>query len=164
MDSIIDDVYALKAGIENQESINIVSEAIKNCRFCVCAGTGRTGLVMKGFAQRLSQIGFKAFDISDSNLPNVSAKDLLICASFRGENPITLDYIDIALKNKTKVIYITEHFQNLPGATQIALNLKEDIVKKYFFSSIFEIALWIFCDCVVNNVGKGKIPTHTNLL
>lgn len=164
MDSIIDDIVSLKPSIENQQNINTVSEAIKGCRFCVCAGTGRTGLVMKGFAQRLSQLGFKAFDISDSNLPNVSGKDLLICASFRGENPITLDYIDIAVKNKAKVIYITEHSQNLEGITQVTLNLNENIVKKYFFGSIFEIALWIFCDCVINNVSEGKIPSHTNLL
>ncbi len=164
MNSIIDDIISLKSSIENQQNVNILSEAIKECRFCVCAGTGRTGLVMKGFAQRLSQLGFKAFDICDSNLPNVSGKDLLICASFRGENPITLNFIDIAVKNKAKVIYITEHLQNLQGVTQINLNLNKDIVEKYFFGSIFEVALWIFCDCVINNLGKGKIPSHTNLL
>lgn len=164
MSSIIDDIVLLKSAIENNQNIILVSDAIRQCRFCVCAGTGRTGLVMKGFAQRLSQIGFKAFDISDSNLPNISYKDLLICASFRGENPITRDFIDIAIKNKSKVIYITEHPQNIQGVIEIKMGLDENIVKKYFFGSIFEIALWIFCDCVVNIAGKGKIPAHTNLL
>ncbi len=164
MNSIIDDIVALKAQIENPENIKIISEKIQRSRYCVCAGTGRTGLVMKGFAQRLSQLKFNAFDILDSNLPNVSNKDLLIAASFRGNNPIVLDYINIALKNKVEVIYITENPPDIKGVTFINFNLNKEIVDKYFFGSIFEIALWIFLDCVVNEAGKGKIPTHTNFL
>jgi 6-phospho-3-hexuloisomerase len=164
VDSIIEDIVVLKKQIEQEDNITAVSEAIQKARFCVCAGTGRTGLVMKAFAQRLAQLGFKAFDIMDSNLPRVSNKDLFIAASFRGENPIILDFIDIAVKNNVNVIYITENPQDLKGVTQIQLNLKKDIVEKYFFGCIFVIALWLFLDYVVNNVGKGKIAVHTNFL
>ncbi|MFN7181827.1 MAG: hypothetical protein ACK4NF_04000 [Planctomycetota bacterium] len=164
MNSIIEDIFILKNKIENPDNIKIITENIEKARFCVCAGTGRTGLVMKGFAQRLAQLKFNAFDILDSNLPMVSNKDILIAASFRGENPIVLDYIDIAIKNKVNTIYITENPQHLSNVTYINFNLNKEIVNKYLFASIFEIALWIFLDCVVNELGKGKIPTHTNLL
>jgi 6-phospho-3-hexuloisomerase len=165
MASIIDDILAIRAQIENRENILKVCEKIKSARFCVCAGTGRTGLVMKAFAQRLSQLKFNAYDISDSNLPNVSSKDLLICASFRGENPIVLDYIDIAIKNNVSVVYITEHPQKLPHEVlQLSFGIPNEIANKYFFGSIFEIALWIFLDLVVKEVSEGRIPIHTNFL
>ncbi len=164
MASIIDDIVSLRNLIENTNNIKIVSQHIYKARFCICAGTGRTGLVLKGFAHRLAQLKFNAFDILDSNLPNVSNKDLLIAASFRGNNPIVMDYINIALKNKVDVIYITENPPDLKGVIFISFNLNKEIVEKYFFGSIFEVALWIFLDCVVNEVGKGKVPTHTCFL
>ncbi|MGL5748259.1 MAG: SIS domain-containing protein, partial [Weissella cibaria] len=49
------------------------------------AGAGRSGLALKSFAMRLTQLGKQAFVVGETTTPAITASDLLVIASSSGE-------------------------------------------------------------------------------
>ena len=49
------------------------------------AGAGRSGLALKSFAMRLTQLSKQAFVVGETTTPAITASDLLVIASSSGE-------------------------------------------------------------------------------
>jgi len=76
-------------------------------RKIVCCGAGRMGYVSKAFSMRLSHLGLNSYYYQDSNLPHLSANDLLIIASGSGETITMLNLGRIAKKQNIALALIT---------------------------------------------------------
>ncbi|MFM9745481.1 SIS domain-containing protein, partial [Streptomyces brasiliscabiei] len=66
-------------------------------------GSGRSGLALKAFEMRLSQLGKSVFFIGDTNTPAIDSEDLLIVASSSGETSQLINYADISKNIGSKI-------------------------------------------------------------
>jgi 6-phospho-3-hexuloisomerase len=91
----------------DEESIDQLLEAIIRSNRIFLAGTGRSGLMVKGFAMRLMHLGLKAFVVGETTTPGISNGDLLIIGSGSGETGSVSNYAREARKHNAKIGLIT---------------------------------------------------------
>ncbi|MDF8367444.1 SIS domain-containing protein [Weissella paramesenteroides] len=140
-------------------------------------GSGRSGLALKGFAMRLSQLGKCVFFVGETNTPAIEPEDLLIIASSSGETSQLINYADIAKNiganvwlwstNTNNTIYEkSNHVTLLSGKSKFA---NSDLTQQPM-GSLFEQSVWIYGDLfVINYMNYYNIPEselkqrHANL-
>lgn len=126
-------------------------------------GQGRSGLVSRTFAMRLTHIGLNAYCVGDATTPNIDRGDLLIACSSSGSTHITCYIAGLAKKSKATVVAVTSH-KNSPLAKQadiiIELPVQEvrtdynDSGSIQFRSTLFEQACLVYLDGVILSLVK----------
>jgi 6-phospho-3-hexuloisomerase len=91
----------------DDEPINLLLDAIVGANRIFLAGTGRSGLMLKGFAMRLMHLGLKAYVVGETTTPGISANDLLIIGSGSGETGSVSIFARTAKKHKAGLGLIT---------------------------------------------------------
>lgn len=91
----------------SDEKIEGLAEMILAAEHIFCDGKGRSGLVTKGFAMRLAQMGFSAYDPQGVTTPAILKGDLLIVASGSGETPNLVEHSKKAAEVGAKTVLIT---------------------------------------------------------
>lgn len=86
-----------------EEQIENVLKLIEPDKKIFLTGKGRSGLAVKGFANRLMHLGFQAYVIGEISTPHTKAGDLLIITSGSGE---TDALVSIAKKAKESGLYL----------------------------------------------------------
>jgi len=69
----------------NDEQLAALSDAILNAHHIFTAGAGRTGVMVRGFTNRLMHLGFSVSMVGEITSPHSSEGDLLIIGSGSGE-------------------------------------------------------------------------------
>jgi len=139
----------------------------------VCYGAGRVGLAMKGFAKRLGHLGKTSYFLEDSTLPALGRGDLLIIGSGSGSTKSVLTIAQVASRHSIKIILITANrnseIGNLATST-ILLNAPTKqprsgvyLESKQPMTTLFEQALFIFCDALVLNLMQVLGQTSTSM-
>lgn len=90
-----------------EEKIEHLAQMILRAEHIFCDGKGRSGLVAKGFAMRLAQMGFLAYDPQGVTTPAIQQKDLLIVASGSGETPNLIEHSKKAAEVGAQIVLIT---------------------------------------------------------
>ncbi len=72
-----------------------------------CAGAGRSGFQVKGFAMRLMHMGFQSYVVGETCTPNIKKGDLLVIASGSGETKSLVNYALKAKEVGAKIALIT---------------------------------------------------------
>lgn len=115
-------------------------------------GLGRSGMMAKAFAMRLSHLGKESYFVGEL-CPPLRKKDLLIIASKTGRPKMLIPPIEAAKKSKARTLYITgtknplikvcdrSFVFNLPSSSQ-------------FGGSLFEQTLFVFFDEIVERYRK----------
>jgi 6-phospho-3-hexuloisomerase len=67
-----------------------LERAVVDARRVYVAGQGRSGLIGRGFAQRLMHIGFESYAVGDVIAPAVGTGDLLVAITASGRTETTL--------------------------------------------------------------------------
>ncbi|MBF8277773.1 MAG: hypothetical protein HW390_2846 [Candidatus Brocadiaceae bacterium] len=121
-------------------------------------GQGRSGLVSRTFAMRLTHIGLNAYCVGDATTPNIDKGDLLIACSSSGSTHITRYIAGLARKSQAAVVAVTSH-KTSPLAQQadtvIELPVQEvrtdykDNGSIQFRSTLFEQACLVYLDGVI---------------
>lgn len=92
---ILDELAALIDDLDPR-SIGEVSREIRGAKRIFIAGLGRSGLMARAFAMRLTHLGLDVHVVGETTTPEISADDLLICCSRRGESGSQHHFIDLA--------------------------------------------------------------------
>tara|TARA_R100001509_G_scaffold18619_1_gene9273 strand:- start:2865 stop:3416 length:552 start_codon:yes stop_codon:yes gene_type:complete len=91
----------------DEKSLDIMCDIIQSSNKIVVAGAGRMGYSIKCFGMRLGHMGYQAWTLGDSTVPQIGKGDLLIVASGSGETETIYNIVLKAKQNRAKVILIT---------------------------------------------------------
>lgn len=100
--------------LHDEETLLNVANAIKNANNIYIFGMGLSNLSAKAAETRLSFMGYNTFAFSDKHIELVKAnliteKDVVIGLSVSGSTIDTVKHLEIAKRNKAKIISITNH-------------------------------------------------------
>jgi len=141
----------LESEIENTEKF---VDSIIGARKVFIYGVGRSGLISKGFAIRLVQMGLEVFFVGETITPIVEEGNLVIIVSYSGETMSAIQTANIVRRVGAKVITITAHpHSKLAGASSLVVEIhppKTDESKRLApLGTLFEIATMVYLDGIV---------------
>lgn len=150
-------LYEISNNLDNQISTELL-ELIHTTNRIFLTGSGRSGLALKAFEMRLSQLGKSVFFIGDTNTPAIDSEDLLIVASSSGETSQLINYADISKNigskiwlwstNSNNTIYEkADYFTLLAGKSKFS----NSRLTQQPMGSLFEQSVWIYGDLLVIN-------------
>lgn len=102
------------AQLLNDEKLIETAKIIMNSETIYVFGSGFSGLTAKAAQMRFTSFGYKCIVADDKYLQILSAnimgsRDVALGLSISGENSSTIESIDLAKRNGTKIISITNH-------------------------------------------------------
>jgi len=136
-------------------------------------GAGRSGLMLKAFAMRLSQAGRVVYAVGETVTPAIEKNDLLVLASASGNTASVCRYARIAKDAGADLLILTASPQSeLTGIAEktdvwFRTPTKDDgINSASLMGTLFEQAVLLFCDQVIlclNEDTAEMRKRHTNL-
>lgn len=143
----------------NAGQVNIpenVTQLIHDANRIYTFGAGRSGLALKAFAMRLSQLELTSFVVGETTTPAIKAGDLLIVASASGTTSQVVNGAKVAKENGAKVLLFSTSTNNplaeladqtviLPGKGKYAT---QSVVTNQPMGSLFEQEVWILGDAI----------------
>ncbi|PXZ04204.1 6-phospho-3-hexuloisomerase [Gilliamella apicola] len=106
LSKILTEISAQVSSI-NEEQINQFKKAIMTAKHIFLAGTGRSGLMISAFANRLMHLGLNVSLITEISKPKANLGDLLILGSNSGETQSLIAYAHQAKTQGVKIILFT---------------------------------------------------------
>ena len=92
--------------IDDAQADQFVSQ-IKNARHIFLQGAGRSGIAIRGFANRLLHLGFSVSVVGDISSPHTQAGDLVIIGSGSGETGSLVSLAQKAVSCGVNVALVT---------------------------------------------------------
>ena len=80
---------------------------VMNAEEVFCAGAGRSGFQVKGFAMRLMHMGVNSYVVGETCTPNIKANGLLVICSGSGETKSLVNHANKAKEMGAKIALIT---------------------------------------------------------
>ncbi|MBR0462805.1 MAG: SIS domain-containing protein [Clostridia bacterium] len=153
-DDILNELKDVLAGVTPEDVRRTANCILSHKRVFVC-GAGRTGLMLKAFAMRLMQSGLTAYVAGETVTPAVGARDLLFLATASGSTHTIVHSAEVALNAGADLFVVTAEADSAITALH-----KADVVlpaggkdaagrSRQIMGSLFEQALLVFCDAVV---------------
>ena len=176
--AIINEIDYVLDGIKEDEFKRFVT-AIDSSKNIFVTGQGRSGLVARTFAMRLTHIGFSCHVVGDTTTPNIDAGDMLIVCSSSGTTSITCHIAGLAKRLNALVVVITAHpgselsdYANL--TIEIPASDTDQVIRSQrtaqFRSTLFEQACLVYLDAVIlslvrllNREEVEMMKRHANL-
>lgn len=155
--TIINEVRDVLAEIKEDEFKRFI-DAIKSCKNIFVTGQGRSGLVARTFAMRLTHIGFTCYVVGDTTTPNIDKGDMLIACSSSGTTSITCHIAGLAKCLNAFIVVITAHpnseLSNYATLTiEIPARETGQVLQSrrsvQFRSTLFEQACLVYLDGVI---------------
>lgn len=155
--TIINEMRDVLAEIKEDEFKQFI-DAIKSSKNIFVTGQGRSGLVARTFAMRLTHIGFTCYVVGDTTTPNIDKGDMLIVCSSSGTTSITCHIAGLAKRLNAFIVVITAHpnseLSNYATLTiEIpAREIGQVLQSRYsvqFRSTLFEQACLVYLDAVI---------------
>ena len=88
-------------------------DLLLNAEEVFCAGAGRSGFEIKGFAMRLMHMGRKSYVVGETCTPNITKDGLLVICSGSGSTKSMVNHAEKAKEVGAKVVLITINPQSL---------------------------------------------------
>lgn len=104
--SILDELAQVPDPLINEE-VNELIRTIKEANRIYLSGAGRSGLMIRAFANRLMQLGFTISVVGEISEPHTRQGDLLIINSSSGNSTQLLAQANIAKNNGVKIVVVT---------------------------------------------------------
>jgi len=155
--TIINEIDYVLEGIKEEEFKKFV-EAINSSKNIFVTGQGRSGLVARTFAMRLTHIGFSCHVVGDTTTPNIDKGDMLIACSSSGTTSITCHIAGLAKRLNALVVVITAHpgseLSNYAALTvEIPARETDQVIQSQltsqFRNTLFEQACLVYLDAVI---------------
>ena len=108
LSKILTEISAQVSSI-NEEQLSQFKKAIITAKHIFLAGTGRSGLMISAFANRLMHLGLNVSLITEISKPKANLGDLLILGSNSGETQSLIAYAHQAKAQGVKIILFTTH-------------------------------------------------------
>ena len=177
MTEIVEHASRIIEGLDDSEIDNMIA-AIDATERVFLIGAGRSGLVAKAFAMRLTQLGLSTYVIGEVVTPAVTDKDLLIVVSGSGATKSVVDAANIVKGIGSKILTVTsypnsdlgkisDYVATVKGRTKIDIekdHLKHQIEGTHSsltpLGTLFEDSVMIFFDGIIaglmSKLGKGE--------
>ncbi len=175
---ILDEIHSVLEKIDEKAYGEFLSQVL-TAKNVFVTGQGRSGLVSRTFAMRLTHIGLNAYCVGDATTPNIDRGDLLIACSSSGSTHITRYIAGLARKANATVVAVTSHKNSpLAGQADIVIELPvQEVSTNYnnsgsiqFRSTLFEQACLVYLDGVIlslvkrlNSSEREMHKRHSNL-
>ncbi len=175
---ILDEIHSVLEKIDEKPYEEFLS-SILNAKNIFVTGQGRSGMVSRTFAMRLTHIGLNAYCVGDATTPNIDKGDLLVACSSSGSTHITRYIAGLAKKSQAAIVAVTSHKDSpLAGQADIIIELPvQEVSTNYkhsgsiqFRSTLFEQACLVYLDGVIlslvnklNSSEKDMHKRHSNL-
>ncbi|ODS32793.1 MAG: 6-phospho-3-hexuloisomerase [Candidatus Scalindua rubra] len=176
--TIINEISYVLDGIKEDEFKKLI-DAISSSRNIFVTGQGRSGLVARTFAMRLTHIGFTCYVVGDTTTPNIEKGDMLIACSSSGTTSITCHIANLAKRLNALVVVITAHpnseLSNYANLTiEIPATETGQVIQSrrstQFRSTLFEQACLVYLDAAIltlvrllNREEGEMMKRHANL-
>jgi 6-phospho-3-hexuloisomerase len=139
---------------DHKENVEEVVDLLLKADNIFVYGVGRSGLVAKGFAIRLVQLGLTVYFVGDIATPIVNEKSLVLIISATGETMSAIQTANICRRVGAKVVVITgKSTSKLAHAANVIFPLKIDTTDKSRklapLGTLFEDAAMILLDGVI---------------
>lgn len=175
---ILDEIHSVLDKIDERAYEEFLS-ALLAAKSVFVTGQGRSGLVSRTFAMRLTHIGLNAYCVGDATTPNIDKGDLLVACSSSGSTHITRYVAGLAKKSHAAIVAVTSHKDSpLAGQADVIVELPvQEVSTNYkhsgsiqFRSTLFEQACLVYLDGVIhslvnklNSSEKEMHRRHSNL-
>ena len=175
---ILDEIHSVLEKIDERAYEEFLS-SILNAKNIFVTGQGRSGMVSRTFAMRLTHIGLNAYCVGDATTPNIDKGDLLVACSSSGSTHITRYIAGLARKSQAAIAAVTSHKESpLAGQADIIIELPvQEVSTNYkhsgsiqFRSTLFEQACLVYLDGVIlslvnklDSSEKDMHKRHSNL-
>ena len=175
---ILDEIHSVLEKIDERAYEEFLS-SILNAKNIFVTGQGRSGMVSRTFAMRLTHIGLNAYCVGDATTPNIDKGDLLVACSSSGSTHITRYIAGLAKKSQAAIVAVTSHKDSpLAGQADIIIELPvQEVSTNYkhsgsiqFRNTLFEQACLVYLDGVIlslvnklNSSEKDMHKRHSNL-
>ena len=146
--------------------------SITDAKKIVTVGAGRVGMAVRGFSMRLGHLGFSAYMLGDATVPSISEGDLLVVGSGSGETQTIYDLVEIAKKNKAKIVLVTGNRDSRMGKlADVIVEVRapsktkkvEGFISVQPMTTLNEQCLGIFFDAVVLRLMEKLGETHETM-
>lgn len=133
-------------------------ERIEQSDAIFLAGGGRSGLMIRAFAMRLMQMGYKVHLVGDTVTPAIGARDLLFIGSGSGETQSLVAMAQkakdigsavavVTVKPESRIGQLSDAMVQLPGTTKE--QNQDTLVTVQPMASLFEQSMLIVLDAVI---------------
>ncbi|GIO96611.1 3-hexulose-6-phosphate isomerase [Paenibacillus lautus] len=147
-------------------------ERIEQADAIFVAGGGRSGLMIRAFAMRLMQMGYKVHVVGDTVTPAIGARDLLVIGSGSGETQSLVAMAQkakhigsavaaLTIKPDSRIGELADTIVQLPGTTKNQNQIQESLVTVQPMASLFEQTMLIVLDAVILRL-MGKSELHSD--
>lgn len=112
------DILNQLMGYTKEIDINELSRVVRiidNSNHIFLSGAGRSGLAVKGFANRLMHLGYNVSVVGEISSPHSKEGDLLIICSSSGETESLKDIAKKAKEADVKLLLVTTNRQSTIG-------------------------------------------------
>lgn len=103
---VINELTQTLTSIDTEAAKTFVN-SIATAEEVYCAGAGRSGFQVKGFAMRLMHMGVNSYVVGETCTPNIKANGLLVICSGSGETKSLVNHATKAKEMGAKVALIT---------------------------------------------------------
>ncbi|MDR1795431.1 MAG: 6-phospho-3-hexuloisomerase [Erysipelotrichaceae bacterium] len=90
-----------------QDKIEHFADILLHCEEIFCAGAGRSGFMVRGFAMRLMHLGFKSYLVGETVTPNIRKDGVLVICSGSGSTKSLVCHAQKAQEIGAKILLIT---------------------------------------------------------
>ena len=131
-------------------------------------GVGRSGLVARGFAMRLVQLGLEVYFIGETITPIVEKGDAVLVVSNTGDTMSAVQTANIARRVGAKVVSVTgNRTSKLAHASNVVIVVREDHdaerTRLAPLGTLFEDASWILLDGLVAEAMEALGETEASM-
>jgi 6-phospho-3-hexuloisomerase len=169
------EIAAALSGVD-EAGVEAFRQRLRAANAIAVYGVGREGLVLRGFAMRLYQLGFPSFVVGDMTAPPLGAGGVFVCSAGPGTFSTVAALIGVARATGASVVLFTSSDTSpLAASADITLRLAAQTlaggpVSQQLMGSIYEQALWVLGDAVIDQLvteyalDRAAIRArHTNL-
>jgi len=145
------------------ESAERLADQVIGARRVFAAGCGRSGLVARAFAMRLTHLGIAAHVAGDATTPAIGKGDLLVVCSGKGEKAVLIGFMKCAAAAGAACAAVTAESASTVARladTAIALNAAGSA---QFGGSLFEQAALVFFDSLVMRLIEKTGARHEDM-
>lgn len=105
-DTILDELRHTLDSVSDKTAEDFV-DLIDSADEIFCAGAGRSGFQIRGFAMRLMHMGKKSYMVGETCTPNITDKGVLVICSGSGSTKSLVNHANVAKKVGAKIALIT---------------------------------------------------------
>ena len=103
---VLNELHHTLSKIDIQKANEYV-ELVDQAQEVFCAGAGRSGFQVKGFAMRLMHMGISSYVVGETCTPNIRENGLLVICSGSGETKSLVNHANKAKEVGAKIALIT---------------------------------------------------------